>query len=156
MGAGPIMRNLLAAVDFSAVSEAVIEQAASLAQAFSGELTLVHVAAPDPDFVGYAAGPQTVRDDRAREIRAEHRELEAIARDLRDRGITVRALLIQGPTVEQILTEGKRIQADAIVIGSHGHSALYRALLGSVSEGVVRAARCPVLVVPAARATDRS
>ena len=145
------MRQILAAVDFSPVTKAVVEQAASLAEAFSAELTLVHVAAPDPDFVGYAAGPQTVRDDRAREIRDEHRNLQAIADDLRDRAISARALLIQGSTVEKILAEGARLRADAIVIGSHGHGALYRALLGSVTEGVVRAAQCPVLVVPAAR-----
>ena len=148
------MRRLLAAVDFSPVSKAVVDQAASLAKAFSAELTIIHVAAPDPDFVGYAAGPQTVRDDRAHQIRTEHRELQAIAEGLRDRGISARALLIQGPAVEKILAEGQRLRADAIVIGSHGHGALYRALLGSVSEGVVRTARCPVLVVPAAHSTD--
>jgi len=145
------VRQILAAVDFSPVSNAVVEQAASLAEAFSAELTLVHVAAPDPDFVGYEAGPQTVRDDRAREIRDEHRNLQATADDLRDRAISARALLIQGSTVEKIIAEGARLRADVIVIGSHGHGALYRALLGSVTEGVVRAAQCPVLVVPAAR-----
>ncbi len=148
------MRKLLAAIDFSPVSAAVVEHAASLAEAFSAELTLIHIAAPDPDFVGYGAGPQTVRDDRAREIRTEHRELHAIAEALRDRAISAHALLIQGPTVEKILVEGQRLQSDMIVIGSHGHGGLYRALLGSVSEGVVRAARCPVLVVPSARPPD--
>ena len=148
------MRRILAAVDFSPVSKAVVEQAASLAEAFSAELTLVHVAAPDPEFVGYAAGPQTVRDDRAREIRDQHRNLQAIAEELRDRAISARALLIQGSAVEKILAEGARLRADAIVIGSHGHGALYRALLGSVSEGVVRAAQCPVVVVPAAHSKD--
>ncbi len=150
MRSGVNLRKLLAAIDFSPVSKAVVEHAASLAAAFSAELTLVHVAAPDPELVGYEAGPQTVRDHRAREIRTEHQELQAIAEDLREREITARALLIQGPAVEKILAEAERLQADVIVIGSHGHGALYRALIGSIGEGVVRAARCPVLVVPAA------
>ena len=148
------MRQILAAVDFSPVSKAVIEQAASLAEAFAAELTLVYVATPDPEFVGYAVGPQSVRDDHAREFRDQHRSLQAIAEGLRDRAITARALLIQGSTAEKILAEGARLRADAIVIGSHGHGALYRALLGSVSEAVVRAAQCPVLVVPAAHSSD--
>jgi nucleotide-binding universal stress UspA family protein len=144
------MQSVLAAVDFSPVSQAVVEHAASLAEAFGAELTLIHVVAPDPEFVGYEAGPQSVRDSRAREIRNEHRELGAIAAKLRERSMSVRPLLAQGPTVETILGEAQRLEADTIVIGSHGHGALYRALLGSVSEGIVRAARIPVLVVPAA------
>jgi nucleotide-binding universal stress UspA family protein len=79
------VRKILAAIDFSPVSAAVVEHAASLANAFSAEPTLIHAAAPDPDFVGFGAGPQTVRDDRAREIHTEHRELHAIAGTLRDR-----------------------------------------------------------------------
>jgi nucleotide-binding universal stress UspA family protein len=143
------VRKILAAVDFSPVSKQVTLQAASLAEAFSAELTLVHVAAPDPEFVGYEAGPQTVRDDRAHEIRGEHRELQSAADGLRQRGLAARALLVQGPPVKSILAEAEKLQADVIVIGSHGHGALYRALLGSVGEGVVRASQCPVLVVPA-------
>ena len=150
----PHVRTILAVLDFSPVSKAVIEQAAELAEAFSAELTLLHVSAPDPEFVGYDVGPQTVRDGRASEIRAEHRELQQIAKDLRARGLTAHARLIQGPAVEKILAEAARLRTDVLVIGSHGHGALYRALLGSVGEGVVRAARCPVLVIPAALAED--
>jgi nucleotide-binding universal stress UspA family protein len=148
------VRQILAAVDFSPISEAVVEQAAQLAEAFSAELTLVHVAAPDPDFVGFEVGPQTVRDARAHELRDEHRNLQTIAEDLRNRSLSAHAVLIQGPAVEKILAEGARVGADVIVIGSHGHGALFRVLLGSVSEGVVRAAHCPVLVVPAAPSKD--
>ena len=146
------MKTILAALDFSPVSKQVVEQAASLAERFSAELTLVHVAAPDPEFVGYEAGPQTVRDSRAREVRAEHRKLQETAESLRARGLSAHALLIQGPSVEKLLAEADRLHADVIVVGSHGHGALHRALLGSVSEGLVRGARVPVLLVPAARA----
>lgn len=142
------MNKLLAALDFSDATGQVLDQAAALAEAFSAELTLLHVAAPDPDFVGYEAGPDTVRDTRAGELRGEHRKLQELADGLRERGIPTRALLIQGPTVEKILDEAARTAAGAIVIGSHGHGALHRVLLGSVSEGVMRGAACPVHVVP--------
>lgn len=145
------MKKLLAAIDFSEVTDAVVDQAAALAKAFSAELTLIHVAAPDPDFVGYEAGPDTVRDTRANELRGEHRKLQEIADALRERAIPTKALLIQGPTIEKILDEATQMEAGTIVIGSHGHGALHRVLLGSVSEGVVRAASCPVHVVPAPR-----
>lgn len=142
------MERLLVPVDFSEVTPSVVQHAASLAAAFAAELVLIHVAAPDPDFVGLDVGPETVRKARAEEIRGEHRELQALADDLRGRGLAARALLIQGPTVGKILGEARKLEADVIVMGSHGRGALHRALLGSVSEGVVRAASCPVLVVP--------
>ena len=50
------MKEILAAVDFSDYSDAVVSRAASLALAFGANVTLLHVAAPDPDFVGYGIG----------------------------------------------------------------------------------------------------
>ena len=46
----------------------------------------------------------------------------------------------------------RELEADLIIIGSHGYGALFSALLGSVSSGVVRKASCPVLVVPVQKA----
>lgn len=144
------MRRILAALDFSAVTRAVVEQAASLAGAYGAELTLLHVAAPDPAFVGYDVGPQTVRDARARELRTEHRGLQDLAEELRGRGLRAQARLVQGPAVETLLREARELGAEAIVLGSHGHGAVYDVLVGSVARGVLRQAPCPVLVVPAA------
>lgn len=144
-----MVTRILAALDFSEVTEKVLDQGERLAEALSAELVLLHVAAPDPEFVGFEAGPETTRQARARELRDEHRRLQEMADALRARGLSAMALLIQGPTVEKILAEAERLGAQFIVIGSHGHGVLHRALLGSVSEGVVRGARCPVHVVPA-------
>jgi nucleotide-binding universal stress UspA family protein len=140
--------SILAAVDFSAVSDRVIEDAARLAAAFELPLTLVHVAAPDPEFVGYDAGPDTVRDSRAAELRDEHRRLQDAAAGCRQRGIDCHAVLIQGPTVEELLEAAERTSAEVIVVGSRGHGAVRRALVGSVSEGVIHGATCPVWLVP--------
>jgi len=45
--------------------------------------------------------------------------------------------------------EADRLNADLIVLGSHGHGAIHRALLGSVSEHVLHHARRPLLILPA-------
>lgn len=81
------MKNIVVAVDFSEETERVIEAARELASAFSAKLWLVHAAAPDPDFVGYRAGPQSVRDAVANELREEHRLLQQLADGLRGTGI---------------------------------------------------------------------
>lgn len=146
------MQRVLAALDFSTVTRAVVAQAASLAEAYGAELTLMHAAAPDPAFVGYDVGPQTVRDARARTLRTEHREIQALADELRGRGLRAKALLVQGAAVETILREARDLGADAIVIGSHGHGALFNLLVGSVAQGVLRDAPCPVVVIRASAA----
>lgn len=143
------MEHVVAAIDFSEISDQVVDLAARIAESFSASLWLVHVAAPDPDFVGYGAGPQSVRDSRARELHSEHRELQRMASEVRNRDVEVQALLLQGPTVETLLDEARRLAADLLVVGSHGRGALYRALLGSVSEGLRLRATCPMLVIPA-------
>jgi nucleotide-binding universal stress UspA family protein len=147
------MHSILVPIDLSAITDRVVEQAAALAQAFSSKLCLLHVAAPDPAFVGWDPGPDVVRHQRATDLRDEHRRVQDLAEQLRARGIDAQALLVQGPTVETILDRAQKLQADLIVVGSHGHGALYRALLGSISEGMVRKSTCPVLIVPVRRDT---
>ncbi len=142
------MKNVLVPIDFSDQSNAVLEMAGQIARAFDAHLWLLHVAAPDPEFVGYAPGPDVVRQQVARELHDEHRQIQALGDDLRAQGADVTALAIQGPTVERILSEVEKLAADLIVMGSHGHGAVYRMLLGSISEGVLRGTECPVLIVP--------
>lgn len=143
------MKTLVALVDFSDVTEAVVETTGTLASALDAEVFILHVAPPDPDFVGYKVGPQTVRDGVAHDLKSAHKQLGDLEGLLNSGGVKTTSLLIQGPTVEKALQVADRLRAGMIVIGSHGHGALHNALLGSVAEGVVRKATCPVLVVPA-------
>lgn len=143
------MNKILIAVDFSAVSAELIRVGAEFAGSRQAELFLVHVTAPNPDFIGYEVGPQTVRDNLATRYHEEHRQLQSMEADLTDRGIEVTALLLQGPTIEKLLSEAARLEVGMIIMGSHGHSALHDLLVGSVTDGVLRKSNVPVLVVPA-------
>lgn len=144
------MKAILAAVDFSDLSSRVVKAASELARATRSRLYILHVAAPDPDFIGYGVGPGTVRQARARVMRKEHKRLQSMEARLRARGLPATALLIQGATVQKIVAEASRLKAAVVVVGSHGHGAIRKLLVGSVAEGVLRACPCPVLVVPAA------
>jgi nucleotide-binding universal stress UspA family protein len=144
--------NVLIAVDFSAVTDRVVATVLRFAtNPAAHRMFLVHVAPPDPDFVGYGTGPKTVRSQIAAELREQHGQLKAVADRLRAGGCEVTPLLLQGPTIETVLEEAERLEADLLVIGSHGHGAVYDLLVGSVSEGLVRRSDRPVLVVPAGR-----
>lgn len=143
------MKTILVPVDFSDVMPTVLDEAETLARAFSGRLVLLHVAAPEPEFVGYDPGPQSVRDSAAKAYARLHSQLQEIERALAARSLQVSALTVQGYPAEKILEEARRLTADWIVMGTHGHGMLRQLLVGSVAEGVLRGAPCPVVVVPA-------
>ena len=74
---------------------------------------------------------------------------EKLAARLEGDGVEVRPRLLMGPTVEVILELADEVDADWIVVASHGRGGLVHLLLGSVSEGLIRHATRPVVVVPA-------
>jgi nucleotide-binding universal stress UspA family protein len=142
-------KTILVPVDFSDVTPQVTEVASSIAAAFRGRLILLHVEEPEPAFVGFEPGtlpmpPQVVRDTRLRE-----KQLEDLRERLSASGLEVTAFHLQGAMAERICEQANTHGADLIVMGSHGHGALYNLLIGSVTSGVLKEARCPVLVVPA-------
>ncbi len=143
------MATLLAAIDFSDVSERVLDEAVSAAKAYGCELVLMHVAAPGPEFVGYEVGPEVQRAARAEHLRAEHRWLQEMADRCGGRGVKTRALLVSGSTADKLVEEAGQLGASMVVLGSHGHGAVYNLLVGSVAGGVLKKSACPVLVVPA-------
>jgi nucleotide-binding universal stress UspA family protein len=140
--------NILIAIDFSKGTSIILAEAKKYAEHFPADYWLIHVAEPDPYFVGYEPGPQTVRDDVAKKFRKEHQLIQQQADEIRKQGVNVTPLLVQGPAAETILKEAENLKIDLIVIGSHGHGALHNLLLGSVSQAVLKNAKVPVLIVP--------
>ena len=140
--------KILVCIDLSESTEKIVKMTEEIGRVISPKLWLLHVAEPEPDFVGYEAGPQTVRDSKSMEFHQEHRQIQGIADRMRKEGLDTTALLVQGSTAETILMEASKLGADMIVVGSHGRGAMYQLLVGSVSEGVLHKAECPVLVVP--------
>ena len=135
----------------------MLELAATLATAAGAKIFLVHVAPAFVPDLRKVKVPQHERDLVAHKLREEHREIQALAERLSERGCDVEPLLVEGHgTVEKILDEAERLHADLIVVGSHGHGRLYDMLIGSVSEGVLRKARVPVAIVPDAGADTAS
>lgn len=140
--------NAVVAIDFSAVSKQQLEVVRRLTDA-DRHIYLIHAAEPDPDFVGFDTGPDVVRHQIAEEFHREHEEIQAMSQRLRDDGYQATAYLVQGPTVDTILKQAEKLEADLIVVGSHGHGAVFDMLVGSISSEVIRRSRIPVLVVPA-------
>jgi nucleotide-binding universal stress UspA family protein len=148
------MKTLLVPLDTSSVAEKVLATAVPLARSFGAKVVLLHVIEPVATYVPVGAGmdviatppPPEVDDGQAAASKAR---LEELAGPLRAAGIGVACEAFIGLAVDEILEMADSLGADYIVLGSHGHGALYHLFSGSVVTGVLKHARCPVIVVPA-------
>lgn len=140
--------NILVALDFSNFTEKVLLKTEELSKPLSANVTLLHVAEPNPDFVGWEAGPQNERDFLAKTFHSEHKQIQEAASKLRDRGINTTALLVQGATADTILKESTKLNVDMIIVGSHGHNGMHHLIAGSVSSEIIHKSQCPILVIP--------
>lgn len=132
-------QRILCPIDFSVPGTAALDVASKLARQTQAKLYLVHVeenpAVVNPGLFG-GLPPSSWRDSHelaltlptATEVRFEH------------------DLLLGDPATE-IVRFAEEHDVDLIVMGTHGHSGVLRALLGSVAEHVVRHATVPVLTL---------
>jgi nucleotide-binding universal stress UspA family protein len=139
--------TILLATDGSEEAQLASTTAADLAEKTNSEL---HVLTVGPDYPLYEL-PEHPADfeDVLRENRREAKEmLEQQAKRIEESGGTVRETYIrEGRAAEEIVEVAEEIGAGMIVMGSRGHGKIRRALLGSVSDAVVRHAHCPVTIV---------
>jgi len=140
--------NIMALIDFSPVCDRIVKHAGKLSGLYGAKCWLVHVADPDPDFVGYKAGPQYVRDHKAAKLHKEHIQLQDYKKELEQTGIMCEALLIQGQINPTIIKEIKKLEIDLVVLGSHGHTRLYDLVVGSVSEFLLKKHIVPLFIIP--------
>lgn len=150
------MKTVLAPIDFSAVSDRVITSAISLARLVDARLVLLNVVTPIP-LVGahLARATNTGADLLAAAEDEAAKKLVQLQRRLRDAGVTAHAVHASGPAIEGILEQAERLSADYIVVGSHGHGAIYDLIIGSTAHGVLKGATCPVVIVPVSAANAR-
>jgi nucleotide-binding universal stress UspA family protein len=95
----------------------------------------------------YAALMETSGEILAAGEKNAARRLAVIEDQLRKEGITVEAVQAIGAPIQHIVRQAAT--ADYVVMGSHGHTALYDLLVGSTTHGVLMRAKCPVVIVPA-------
>lgn len=147
-----MIKRILAATDGSKISRKAVGYAAALAKQLQAHLTLLGVI--DTDYL-IAAGvhpdisPGGIRESTEDILRqATEAYLDESLSECQGQDVEVSRIIRSGHPVEEIVKEAEAEQADLIVLGSHGRSALKAAVLGSVAYGVLhKDARIPVLVV---------
>ncbi len=140
------MQTILMPTDFSRCARQAFEHAVELASQTGATLHLLHVHA----WMGQGAdGPEsfvtTLEDELAQAAASRTDEMEQ--HPVPPQVETVRVERRGLSVAEEILTYAGEIEADLVVMGTHGRRGLGQLFLGSVAEEVVRHARCPVFTV---------
>ncbi len=146
--------KILVAVDLTESTPIIVKKAEEIAKPLSAKVWILHNAEPGPDVLEFRADPQAARETLAEKFHHEHSQIQEIAERLRKTGLEATAFLLHGSTIDTILKEASKLDVDLIVVGSHGRNAMYQLLMGSVSEGILRKSRCPILVVPTHQRSD--
>lgn len=127
--------NVLLATDGKPHSDKAVNYAIEYAERFGANL-----------FIVFAVSPRH-GEDRDSVIKTGMAVLETLKQQVLEKKVAVTTLLEAGNPYEATLAVSDRIKADAIVVGTSGKTVLDRALIGSVSEYIVRNAKCTVIVV---------
>ena len=141
--ARPIIRQIILATDLGPASAAATDEAFRLAGALRANLLAVSVI--DPGTLQLPGGRFRSRIDQER-ARLESSAAELVRRGRREH-VPTSFLIWEGDPADSIVEAAQSEGADMIIVGSHGRGTLGRALIGSVSDQVVRHAPCPILVV---------
>jgi nucleotide-binding universal stress UspA family protein len=140
------IKKLLVPTDFSNCSLKALTYAIAFASQFKASITLLHVIQPyyvAGDYAGgldYATLEQEIEENSAR-------RLKELAREAIGDRAKYRTQLALGRPVDEISRAAEELNADLIIISTHGHTGLKHIVLGSTAENVVRHAPCPVLTV---------
>jgi len=142
------IRKIISPTDFSELSDMGLKAAMELAEHFSAELLVVHVVAPLSAAATSAAPaahylPEIMENIRNNaEISLEKMMDKKVPDNLRSQSI-----LLEGSPADEIAEYAKEVDADLIVIATHGQSGWRRFMFGSVTEKVMRLSKLPVLII---------
>lgn len=139
-------RHILVPSAFDVTSEQALEHALSLATSLHARMTLLHVYGL-PAY-SYPDGPLLPSPNLVESVKkAASDELDAFIAKHKDKLGAVAAVVREGQTAHEICKAAIELEADLIVMGTHGHGLLGRTLLGSVAAAVLRASVVPVMTV---------
>ncbi len=157
----PEIKKILYATDLEEHARPVFRYAVSLAERYEAKIVLLHVIEPlSPSAQSLVAsvlpegeveslrdkGMQRVRENIEERLRKFCRD--ELGMDPSDCRIVDDARVVEGGTAATILNQARQVNADVIVMGTHGRAGVSEMLLGSVAHKVIHRSTTPVLLVP--------
>lgn len=149
------MKTILAPIDFSPVTEHVIDESLRLARLCEAPLVLLHVVEPPSKARDVLPAGKLSAELLLAAKQAAQAKLDELKKTLHGRHARLEVLRMTGNPVDCVLEQAEKLPAAYLVIGSHGHGAMFDLLVGSVAHNLLMKSPCPVLVVSSAKAAAR-
>jgi nucleotide-binding universal stress UspA family protein len=143
-----LIRRILVPVDFSDCSLAGLEFAVRFAKGVGARILVLHVTDLGPVMMTTACGDFNSSTYTEAARRRCAKQMQAFLKRVDFDGVPVDTSAVAGYCPAAIYEAAAKEGADLIIISTHGRTGLSHAFIGSVAEGTVRHAACPVLVVP--------
>ncbi len=146
------IRKVVTPVDFSDNSKFIAESAAYIAGRFGAEMDLIFVVQNFEDYSGFFVPQMTMPNLESELLESAEKKMADFCSEFEQictkSGVTALAhKVFMGEVSEKIVDYAKEIEADMIVMGTHGYKGLEKIMFGSVAAKVVRNAPCPVMTI---------
>lgn len=142
--ANSIYKNILVALDLSTHSDTIMKRAAQIAELSKSKLSIVHVLAHMA--IPYA-GEFSIPIDVEAENLVQKQAQKRLAQYANKYNVDSKSqFILEGSVKTEVTNLAKKIHADLIVVGTHGHAGI-EALLGSEANAILHAAKCDVWVI---------
>ena len=144
-----MFKNILVCLDGSSIAEQILPYATEEALRFNSKVILLQIIAipatvAGPAEPGLMAG---LLEQAKREETQARTYLERIAAPLRQKGLEVQTVTLQGPPGETIVDFARKNNVGLITMATHGRSGLKRLVFGSVADHLLRSSGLPMLVI---------
>jgi nucleotide-binding universal stress UspA family protein len=127
--------NVILAIDAQSFSSKTAKYAIEYAKRMGGDLVILAVLS------------RKELEENPRLVKFTQIVMSRIKTEAGDEGVDAKTLLESGPPVESILLEADRIRATAIILSPSLKTGMDKFMIGSVSEGLIRGAKCPIIIV---------
>ena len=148
------MKKVLIALDYGLSAQKIAEKGFELARGINAKVTLLHVVADETYYSGLDSAPfmgfygydffNAIDSDSL--IDSSLNFLQNIKKHLKDSSIEIEA--IKGDFATVILETASQRHFDIVVVGSHSHNWLEKAIMGSVTESVLAKIEVPMFIIP--------
>lgn len=141
------IKKILVPVDFSDYSKKALIFASDFSRQYNAELLLVYVVEPTVYPADFSMGHVSIPMMDTDLTQLARTELETLAKKEINPNITHQIIIKSGKPFVEIIECASEVDADLIIIATHGHTGVEHLLFGSTAEKVVRKAPCPVLTI---------